>query len=36
MNIGSHAHDLDAFKVCCGVIVVNRWSDGLFGVAGKV
>lgn len=29
-------HDLEAFKARCGVIVANRWSDDLFGVAGKV
>lgn len=29
-------HDLDAFKVRCGVIVADRWRDDLFGVAGKV
>ena len=29
-------HDLEAFKARCGVIVVNRWSDDLFGVVDKV
>lgn len=29
-------HDLDAFKVRCGVIVADRWRDDLFGVADKV
>lgn len=29
-------HDLEGFKVCCGVIVANRWSDGLADVADKM
>lgn len=29
-------HDLDAFKVRCGVIVANRWSDDLADAADKV
>ena len=29
-------HDLEAFKARWGVIVANRWGDGLFGFAGKV
>ena len=36
MNIGSHAHDLEAFRARCGMIVVNRWSDDLVNVAEKV
>lgn len=30
------AHDLDAFKAGCEVIVANRWSDELADVADKV
>ena len=29
-------HDLENFKVRCGVIVANRWSDDLQDVADKV
>ena len=30
------AHDLEAFKTGCEVIVANRWSDELVDVADKV
>ena len=29
------AHDLEAFKAGCDVIVANRWSEELADVAGK-